>query len=336
MTCSAIRANTATPNSPDEKAAIHLNDTHPAVSVAELMRLRWTFTASTSTPLGHHQRHIRLHQPYAAARGAGKLAGAAVRATAARHMQIVYAINAQVLEARAKGFNDDQIKHDLLINEDGERRVQGNLAFVGLHSINGVSALHTELMKKTVFADLHKLYPDRINNKTNGITPRRWLIQCNPGLTALAEEAIGGAFLDDVTLLKICRSRRMPLSAKKFAAAKGQQGALVVNLVGERLGIRVGPSARSTSRSNASTSTSATPRVETVALYDQIRARTWNAIDAAREILRRQGRAELSQRQAHHAFRQRCGQGDQPRPGSAGPGRRLCSARTTMSAWPRS
>ena len=61
----------------------------------------------------------------------------------------------------------------------------GNLAFVGSHTINGVSALHTELMKKTVFADLHQLYPDRINNKTNGITPRRWLIQCNPGLTEL-------------------------------------------------------------------------------------------------------------------------------------------------------
>ena len=61
----------------------------------------------------------------------------------------------------------------------------GNLAFVGSHSINGVSALHTELMKETVFADLHRLYPDRINNKTNGITPRRWLMQCNPGLFGL-------------------------------------------------------------------------------------------------------------------------------------------------------
>jgi starch phosphorylase len=67
----------------------------------------------------------------------------------------------------------------------------GNLAFVGSHSINGVSALHTELMKETVFADLHKLYPDRINNKTNGITPRRWLSSAIPGLTALIREAIG-------------------------------------------------------------------------------------------------------------------------------------------------
>ncbi len=66
-----------------------------------------------------------------------------------------------------------------------------NLAFAGSHSVNGVAALHTELMKKTVFADLHHLYPTRINNKTNGITPRRWLQQCNPQLTALIREAIG-------------------------------------------------------------------------------------------------------------------------------------------------
>ena len=72
-----------------------------------------------------------------------------------------------------------------------------NLAFAGSHSVNGVAALHTELMKKTVFADLHTLFPDRINNKTNGITPRRWLQQCNPGLTGLIREAIGDDFLDD-------------------------------------------------------------------------------------------------------------------------------------------
>ncbi len=78
----------------------------------------------------------------------------------------------------------------------------GNLAFVGSHSVNGVSALHTELMKETVFADLHKLYPGRINNKTNGITPRRWLMQCNPGLTTLLREAIGDEFLDDTEALK--------------------------------------------------------------------------------------------------------------------------------------
>ena len=74
--------------------------------------------------------------------------------------------------------------------------IAANVAFVGSHSVNGVSALHTELMKETVFADLHRLYPDRINNKTNGITPRRWLMQCNPGLFNLIRESIGDAFED--------------------------------------------------------------------------------------------------------------------------------------------
>ncbi|TIS41107.1 MAG: glycogen/starch/alpha-glucan phosphorylase, partial [Mesorhizobium sp.] len=164
-----------------------------------------------------------------------------------RHMQIVYAINAQVLlETRATGkFSGEQIARISLIQENGDRRVRmGNLAFVGSHSINGVSALHTDLMKETVFADLHKLYPDRINNKTNGITPRRWLIQCNPGLTALAREAIGNRFMDDIEAIKDLD----PLAGdsafrEKFAAVKRQNKVRLANLVADRLGIRLDPSA---------------------------------------------------------------------------------------------
>ncbi|RMU32855.1 glycogen/starch/alpha-glucan phosphorylase, partial [Pseudomonas avellanae] len=79
-----------------------------------------------------------------------------------------------------------------LIEEDNGRRVRmGNLAFLGSHSVNGVSALHTQLMRKTVFAELHKIYPDRINNKTNGITFRRWLFQANPKLTEMLVESLG-------------------------------------------------------------------------------------------------------------------------------------------------
>jgi starch phosphorylase len=89
-----------------------------------------------------------------------------------------------------------------LIDESGDRRVRmANLAFTGSHSVNGVAALHTDLMKKTVFADLHRLYPDRISNKTNGITPRRWLQQCNEGLTRLIRDAIGDDFLEDAERL---------------------------------------------------------------------------------------------------------------------------------------
>ncbi|TGQ83193.1 MULTISPECIES: glycogen/starch/alpha-glucan phosphorylase [unclassified Mesorhizobium] len=231
-----------------DKAAIHLNDTHPAIAVPELMRLlmdvhgmdfdlAWDinkrtfgYTNHTLLPEALESWPVPLFERLLP-----------------RHMQIVYAINAQVLlEARATDqFSDEQISRISLIQENGDRRVRmGNLAFVGSHSINGVSALHTELMKETVFADLHRLYPDRINNKTNGITPRRWLIQCNPGLTALAREAIGDRFMDDIEAIKGLD----PLAddtafREKFAAVKRQNKVRLANLVADRLGIKLDPSA---------------------------------------------------------------------------------------------
>ncbi|RUU13348.1 glycogen/starch/alpha-glucan phosphorylase [Mesorhizobium sp. USDA-HM6] len=231
-----------------DKAAIHLNDTHPAVAVPELMRLlmdvhgmdfdlAWDITKRTFG----YTNHTLL--PEALESWPVPL----FERLLPRHMQIVYAINAEVLlEARATGkFSGEQIARISLIQENGDRRVRmGNLAFVGSHSINGVSALHTELMKETVFADLHKLYPDRINNKTNGITPRRWLIQCNPGLTALAREAIGDRFMDDIEAIKDLD----PLAGdaafrEKFAAVKRQNKVRLANLVADRLGIKLDPSA---------------------------------------------------------------------------------------------
>ncbi|RWG80108.1 MAG: glycogen/starch/alpha-glucan family phosphorylase [Mesorhizobium sp.] len=231
-----------------DKAAIHLNDTHPAVAVPELMRLlmdvhgmdfdlAWDLTKRTFA----YTNHTLL--PEALESWPVPL----FERLLPRHMQIVYAINAEVLlEARAtRKFSVDQIARISLIQENGDRRVRmGNLAFVGSHSINGVSALHTELMKETVFADLHKLYPGRINNKTNGITPRRWLIQCNPGLTALAREAIGDRFMDNIEAIKDLD----PLAddaafREKFAAVKRQNKVRLSNLVADRLGIKLDPSA---------------------------------------------------------------------------------------------
>ncbi|TGT69005.1 glycogen/starch/alpha-glucan phosphorylase [bacterium M00.F.Ca.ET.159.01.1.1] len=231
-----------------DKAAIHLNDTHPAVAVPELMRLlmdvhgmdfdlAWDITKRTFG----YTNHTLL--PEALESWPVPL----FERLLPRHMQIVYAINAQVLlEARATGkFSGEQIARISLIQENGDRRVRmGNLAFVGSHSINGVSALHTELMKETVFADLHKLYPDRINNKTNGITPRRWLIQCNPGLTALAREAIGDRFMDDIERIKALDPLAEDATFReKFAAVKRQNKVRLANVVADRLGIRLDPSA---------------------------------------------------------------------------------------------
>ena len=231
-----------------DKAAIHLNDTHPAIAVPELMRLlidvhgmdfgqAWDITRRTFG----YTNHTLL--PEALESWPVPL----FERLLPRHMQIVYAINAAVLlEARANGrFDGDQIARISLIQENGDRRVRmGNLAFVGSHSINGVSALHTELMKQTVFADLHNLYPDRINNKTNGITPRRWLFQCNPGLTELARETIGDRFLDDIEAIRdLDRFADDAAFREKFAAVKRANKARLAGLVAERLGVRVDPSA---------------------------------------------------------------------------------------------
>ena len=262
-----------------DKAAIHLNDTHPAVAVPELMRLlmdvhrvdfdtAWDITKRTFA----YTNHTLL--PEALESWPVPL----FERLLPRHMQIIYAINAEILlEARAAHkFDDDQIGRISLIHEGGERRVRmGNLAFVGSHSTNGVSALHTDLMKATVFADLHELYPGRINNKTNGITPRRWLIQCNSGLTNLAREAIGDGFLDDINLL----SGLDPLATdaafrEKFAAVKRANKARLANVVTERLGIRLDPSALFDIQVKRihEYKRQLLNVVEAVALYDQIRS----------------------------------------------------------------
>ena len=289
-----------------DKAAIHLNDTHPAVAVTELMRLlmdvhaidfdtAWDVTKRTFA----YTNHTLL--PEALESWPVPL----FERLLPRHMQIVYAINAQVLlEARTSGMKDEQIARISLINEGGERRVRmGNLAFVGSHSINGVSALHTELMKKTVFADLHRLYPQRINNKTNGITPRRWLIQCNPGLTELAREAIGDAFLDDINAL----SDLDPLAGDavfrdKFAAVKRANKVRLSNLVAERLGIKVDPSALfdiQVKRIHEYKRQLLEHHRDGGALRPDPLA-SGARLDAARQVLRRQGGAQLPQRQADH------------------------------------
>lgn len=231
-----------------DAVAIQLNDTHPAVAVAELVRLlmdvhgldieqawgiakdTFSYTNHTLLPEALESWPVPLFERLLP-----------------RHMQIVYAINAMILiEARRqKTHTDQQIRSISLIDEGGERRVRmGNLAFVGSHSINGVSALHTELMKETVFADLHRLYPERINNKTNGITPRRWLMQCNPGLFSLIREAIGDKFMDDTEALTDLEKFATDSSfQEKFAAVKRQNKVRLAKLVRERMGVRLDPSA---------------------------------------------------------------------------------------------
>ncbi len=151
----------------------------------------------------------------------------------------------------------------------------GNLAFVGSHSINGVSALHTDLMKETVFANLHRLYPDRINNKTNGITPRRWLMQCNPDLFGLLRNTIGDAFMDETERLSdLDPYADDPAFVDRFADVKRLNKVRLSNLVARRMGVRLDPDAmfdvhikriHEYKRQFLNV-------IEAIALYDQIRS----------------------------------------------------------------
>lgn len=231
-----------------DKVAIQLNDTHPAISVAELMRiliddngLKWAQAWTLCKGTFGYTNHTLLPEALES------WPVALLERLLPRHMQIIYQINADILaEARSKaGFNDQQVAAVSLIDEHGGRRVRmGQLAFVGSHSINGVSALHTELMKQTVFADLHKLYPERINNKTNGITPRRWLLQCNPGLSKLITERIGPEFMDDVEKLHLLAPHAEdPGFQKQFSEIKFANKQSLAKLIKDRLNVTVSPEA---------------------------------------------------------------------------------------------
>lgn len=232
-----------------EYNAIQLNDTHPAIAVAELMRLlvdvhdvpwekAWALTVATLS----YTNHTLL--PEALETWPVGL----MERLLPRHMQIIYLINAQHLDSlRARDINDARLLRSVsLIEEDHGRRVRmGNLAFLGSHCVNGVSALHTQLMRETVFTDLHRLYPQRISNKTNGITFRRWLYQANPSLTRLLVEHVGEELLDapETRLQELEPFAEQAEFRRRFAEQRLANKELLAGLIQERVGIRVDPHA---------------------------------------------------------------------------------------------
>jgi starch phosphorylase len=231
-----------------EKVAVQLNDTHPAMAVAELMRLlvdehqmKWAAAWETTRAIIGYTNHTLLPEALET------WPVAMFESMLPRHMQIIFLINAQVIaDARAKGLgSDDFLQSVSLIDENGGRRVRmGNLAFVGAHSINGVSALHTDLMKQSVFEKLNSLYPGRINNKTNGVTPRRWLLGVNSALSKLYRDAIGSDVFTETERL----SELMPLAkdvnfCDAFNRIKHDNRANLSNLVAARMNLKLDPDA---------------------------------------------------------------------------------------------
>jgi glycogen phosphorylase len=189
-----------------EKFAVQLNDTHPAIAVAELMRLlldeevmsweqAWAITSKTFAYTNHTLLPEALEcwpLPLFAR-------------VLPRHLQIIFEINARFLDVvRVRFYGDEErLARMSLIDEHGERYVRmAHLACVGSYAINGVAELHSELLKQDVLKDFYELWPARFGNKTNGVTPRRWMVLCNPRLTRLISDAIGDRWIKDLSELK--------------------------------------------------------------------------------------------------------------------------------------
>jgi starch phosphorylase len=189
-----------------EKAAIQLNDTHPSMSVAELMRIllddahlewdkAWDLTKKTLAYTNHTLLPEALE----------KWPVEWFNLLLPRHLEIIYEINRRFLdEVRLRFPGDDgRVQRVSLIEEGSEHKVRmANLAIVGSHSTNGVAAIHSKLLRTTTVKDLAEIFPERFNNKTNGVTPRRWLRECNPALAREITAAIGDRWITDLSQLR--------------------------------------------------------------------------------------------------------------------------------------
>jgi starch phosphorylase len=189
-----------------EKFAVQLNDTHPAIAIAELMRLlvdryhldwekAWQITQKTFSYTNHTLLPEALE----------KWSLSLFSEVLPRHIEIIYEINQRFLDSvRLKYPADNQKLRNLsLIDESGDKYVRmAHLAAVGSHHINGVAQLHTELLKKDVLHDFYELFPEKFTNKTNGVTPRRWMLLANPRLSRLISEAIGDRWITHLNELK--------------------------------------------------------------------------------------------------------------------------------------
>jgi starch phosphorylase len=189
-----------------DKVAIQLNDTHPAIAIAELMRvlvdvhgMEWSQAWEIGRATFGYTNHTLL--PEALERWTTDLFGRVLP----RHLEIVFEINRRFLEGvrAARTHDEGAIRRMSIVEEGTVPQVRmANLAVVGSHSVNGVAALHTELLKSQLFPEFHQLWPGKFNNKTNGVTPRRWLLAANPQLASAITEVIGSGWVTNAEELR--------------------------------------------------------------------------------------------------------------------------------------
>jgi glycogen phosphorylase len=200
-----FRRNNTDWNDLPEKAAIQLNDTHPSMAVAELMRIllddaclgwdeAWELTKNTLAYTNHTLLPEALE----------KWPVAWFEILLPRHLEIIYEINRRLLDDVRSRYPEDEgrVQRVSLVEEGSARKIRmANLAIVGSHSTNGVAAVHSKLLRMLTVKDLAELYPERFSNKTNGVTPRRWLLQANPALSREITQAIGNGWITDLSRL---------------------------------------------------------------------------------------------------------------------------------------
>jgi len=229
-----------------ERFALQLNDTHPSIGVAELMRLlvderhidwddAWAITVATFGYTNHTLLPEAL-ETWPLAMFADALP---------RHLEIIYEINRRFLdEVRAKFPGDDaRLRRMSLIGEDNGKSVRmAHLATVGSHAINGVAALHSELLKDSVLKDFYELWPERFSNKTNGVTPRRFLALSNPGLRELLDDTIGAGWLTDLTKLRGLEDfAEDPAFRDRWRAVKRANKSRLADFVKATTGVELNP-----------------------------------------------------------------------------------------------
>ncbi len=229
-----------------EKVAIQLNDTHPSIAIPELMRLlmdryhlEWEPAWGITTRVFSYTNHTLLPEALEA------WPVPLFEQLLPRHLQIIYEVNSRFLNRVMHQFPGDveRLRRMSLIEEDGNKRVRmAHLAIVGSHKVNGVAAIHTELLKTRIFRDFHELMPERFVNVTNGITPRLWLNQANPKLSDLISRHIGHDWVTD--LPKLAELAPMADDAgflEEFRQVKRANKEAVATALAERLGVRVDP-----------------------------------------------------------------------------------------------
>ena len=229
-----------------DRVAVQLNDTHPSIAVAELMRLlidereldwdtSWQITVATmgytnhtllpealeTWPLSMFQRFLP------------------------RHLEIIYEINRRFLDEVRTRFPGDEarVRRMSIIGEDGNKNVRmAHLATVGSHAINGVAAMHSELVKTTILKDFYEMWPERFSNKTNGVTPRRFMGLSNPGLRALLDETIGAGWMVDLSKLRaLAPLADDPAFGQRWRAVKRENKARLSDYIAAHTGIALDP-----------------------------------------------------------------------------------------------